>query len=200
MKRITIVSVALLATMAANAGVVNGTVVDEKGNPVEYATVVALLDKKQCAGTVTDSIGSYSMNVADGAYTFVFTSVGYKAAEKNETVKGKTRVDATMETNSAVLKEVNVTASAIRREADRFVMNIENMPGAIGKDGEELLRDAPGVWINDNKISINGKNILTQVTDSETHDLELATKEDVDELKSLVKSLIRRIDKLEGKS
>ena len=87
MKRITIVSVALLATMAANAGVVNGTVVDEKGNPVEYATVVALRDKKQCAGTVTDSIGSYSMNVADGAYTFVFTSVGYKAAEKNETVK-----------------------------------------------------------------------------------------------------------------
>lgn len=50
------------------------------------------------------------------------------------------------------------------------------------------------------QISINGKNILAQVTDSETHDLELATKEDVDELKSLVKSLIRRIDKLEGKS
>lgn len=50
------------------------------------------------------------------------------------------------------------------------------------------------------QISINGKNILTQVTDSETHDLELATKEEVDELKSLVKSLIRRIDKLEGKS
>ena len=50
------------------------------------------------------------------------------------------------------------------------------------------------------QISINGKNILAQVTDSETHDLELATKEEVDELKSLVKSLIRRIDKLEGKS
>lgn len=50
------------------------------------------------------------------------------------------------------------------------------------------------------QISINGKNILAQVTDSETHDLELATKEEIDELKSLVKSLIRRIDKLEGKS
>ena len=50
------------------------------------------------------------------------------------------------------------------------------------------------------QISINGNNILAQVTDSETHDLELATKEEVDELKSLVKSLIRRIDKLEGKS
>lgn len=50
------------------------------------------------------------------------------------------------------------------------------------------------------QISINGKNILAQVTDSETHDLELATKEEVDELKSLVKSLIRRIGKLEGKS
>ena len=183
MKRITIVSVALLATIAANAGVVNGTVVDEKGNPVEYATVVALRDKKQCAGTVTDSIGSYSMNVADGAYTFVFTSVGYKAAEKNETVKGKTRVDATMETNSAVLKEVNVTASAIRREADRFVMNIENMPGAIGKDGEELLRDAPGVWINDNKISINGKSgTIVYVNDREM-------KMDDDQLMNFLRNL-----------
>ena len=57
-----------------------------------------------------------------------------------------------------MMKEVSVTASAIRHEADRFVMNVENMPGAIGKDGEELLRDAPGVWINDDKISINGNS------------------------------------------
>ena len=82
----------MLAATAANAGVVNGTVVDEKGNPVEYATVVALRDAKQCAGTVTDSIGGYTMNVADGAYKFVFSSVGYKSAEKSATVKNKSPV------------------------------------------------------------------------------------------------------------
>ncbi|MGM9802282.1 MAG: outer membrane beta-barrel protein [Candidatus Limisoma sp.] len=183
MKRIAIISTLMLAAMAANAGVVDGKVVDEKGNPVEYATVVALRDAKQCAGTVTDSVGGYTMNVADGAYTFIFSSVGYKSAEKSETVKGKTRVDATMETNSAVLKEVNVTASAIRREADRFVMNVENMPGAIGKDGEELLRDAPGVWINDNSISINGKSgTIVYVNDREL-------KMDNDQLMTFLRNL-----------
>ena len=49
-----------------------------------------------------------------------------------------------------------VTAQLIRREADRFVVDIANSPIAIGKDGEELLKTAPGVWIQDDKISING--------------------------------------------
>ena len=49
-----------------------------------------------------------------------------------------------------------VTAQLIRREADRFVVDVANSPIAIGKDGEELLKSAPGVWINDDKVSING--------------------------------------------
>ena len=44
----------------------------------------------------------------------------------------------------------------IRREADRFVVDVANSDSAIGKDGEELLRQSPGVWIQDDNISVNG--------------------------------------------
>ena len=46
----------------------------------------------------------------------------------------------------------------MRREADRFVVDVANAPAAIGKDGIELLERAPGVWIDGEKISINGKS------------------------------------------
>ena len=56
------------------------------------------------------------------------------------------------------MEEVVVTANLIRREADRFVVDVANSPVSIGKDGEELLKTAPGVWIQDDKISINGSS------------------------------------------
>ena len=38
------------------------------------------------------------------------------------------------------------------------MVRVEDMPAAIGKDGKELLQAAPGVWIDDKKITINGKS------------------------------------------
>ena len=158
MKKLIIFSLILSTSALANAGVLKGTVTGSNGKPVEYATVVALADSVQRGGTVTDSIGNYTMDLRDGNYEVRFSSVGYETTTQPATVKGNTTLNAEMSVNGVVMKEVNVTASAIRREADRFVMYVEDMPGAIGKDGEELLRDAPGVWINDDQISINGKS------------------------------------------
>ena len=64
--------------------------------------------------------------------------------------------DITLMADATQIDEVVVTAQLIRREADRFVVDVANSPIAIGKDGEELLKSAPGVWINDDKVSING--------------------------------------------
>ena len=158
MKKLIIFSLILGASAPAYAGVLKGTVTGSNGKPVEYATVVALADSEQRGGTVTDSIGNYNMDLRDGNYEVRFSSVGYETTTKPTTVKGNTTLNAEMPVNGVVMKEVSVTASAIRREADRFVMYVEDMPGAIGKDGEELIRDAPGVWINDDQISINGKS------------------------------------------
>jgi hypothetical protein len=54
------------------------------------------------------------------------------------------------------LNEIAVTGSAITRKADRFIMRVGDMPTMLNKDATEALQLAPGVWIDDNGISING--------------------------------------------
>lgn len=53
------------------------------------------------------------------------------------------------------LQEVVVQSSSVKRKADRYVLSV---PSSINKDGVELLRQAPGVWISDERISINGSS------------------------------------------
>lgn len=129
----------------ATADTLLGHVADSEGNPVEFATVVALSANHEQGGAVTDSIGNYRIELPKGQYIVTFTLVGYDNAEKAVTVSGETRLDATMATNAVALHGVEVKASAIRRLPDRFVVRVEDMPAAIGKDGKELLQAAPGV-------------------------------------------------------
>lgn len=151
-------ALALLAGGSGKAETLWGTVSDNNGQPVEFATVVALADSVQRGGAVTDSIGHYRMTLPDGSYTLHASAVGYETAEQPFTLKGDSRIDLTLTASGILINEVNVEASAIRREADRFVMNVEDMPSTVGQDGKELLQQAPGVWIDNEKISLNGKS------------------------------------------
>ena len=118
-------AVAVAAYMSAAADTLKGKVSDGNGNPVEYATVVALADSVQRGGTVTDSLGRYSIELPKGTYEIKLTSVGYEPADTVVTVSGTTVVNPVMRMSGVVMQEVEVTASAIRREPDRFVMMVE---------------------------------------------------------------------------
>lgn len=137
----------------------SGRVVDVEGNPIAYATVVVLRSTDQMAGGATDDDGRFSLSVADGDYTFKVVYIGYRSHEQSIRVAGATTLgDICLEQDATTIDEVVVTAQLIRREADRFVVDVANSPMSIGKDGEELLKSAPGVWIQDDKISINGSS------------------------------------------
>ena len=134
-----------------------GRVINSKGEPIGYATVVAMANDRQVAGTTTDEKGLFTMTLASGDYRLVVEFVGYKSIDKQIKVSGVTDLgDLVMNEASTEIGEVVVSAQMIRREADRFVVDVANSDSAIGKDGEELLRQSPGVWIQDDKISVNG--------------------------------------------
>lgn len=57
--------------------------------------------------------------------------------------------------SSYLLKEVVIQTNPVKRKADRFVISV---PSAVNKDGVELLQQAPGVWLSDDRISINGSS------------------------------------------
>ncbi|MEG2095842.1 MAG: outer membrane beta-barrel family protein [Alistipes sp.] len=146
------------AAQAAHQSPVTGRVVDQNGNPIAYATVVLLKNKTQAAGIATDSEGQFSLTVPAGDYTFSIQYLGFDPLQQPIHIENGMKLGTfTLKESTTKLKEVVVTAQTIRREADRFVVTLNNSPVALGKDGVEILQTAPGVWINDDKISINGK-------------------------------------------
>ena len=134
-----------------------GRIVAESGEAIPYATVVLLNGNAQVAGGATDLNGEFMLSAAAGTYTFNARYIGYKSVEREIVLNQNTSLgDITLQSESTSIDEVVVTAQLIRREADRYVVDVANSPLALGKDGEELLKTAPGVWIQDDAISING--------------------------------------------
>ena len=134
-----------------------GNIVDEQGSYISYVTIVAMQDGRQVSGVSSDNQGRFSFYVADGTYNIVIECVGYETFEREVTMpEGADMGTITLKESSTEIDDVIVKAQMIRREADRFVVDVANSAAAIGRDGTELLRQSPGVWVKDDEISING--------------------------------------------
>ena len=155
---LTILALAMgITTATAQRHTLSGRVESMNNEPIAYATVVALKDGVQAAGGATNSEGAFTLSLAAGSYTLNVSYIGYESVVREVEITASTDIGTiTLTSNDTAIDEVVVTAQLIRREADRFVVDIANSPIALGKDGEELLKSAPGVWIQDDKISING--------------------------------------------
>ncbi len=137
----------------------SGRIVNGEQSAIPYATVVLLENGVQITGNTTDGKGRFSISANSGSYTLHISYIGYKTLQQDILLSSTLDLgDITLEEDSEKIDEVVVTGQLIRREADRFVVDVANSPVAIGKDGEELLKTAPGVWIQDDKISINGSS------------------------------------------
>ncbi len=163
MKSVFLLFVAAMAfagqILAATHSPLTGKVTDEKGSAVAYATVVALQENKQVAGATTDEQGTFSLRLANGSYELLVEFLGYEPEKRTIDISGATDLgEIILRPSSVEIEGVAVTAQLIRREADRFVVDVSNMTSALGKDGVELLESAPAVFINDDKISVNGKS------------------------------------------
>lgn len=164
MKRLLILSMlacAILPIQAARIApaAVTGHVIDDQNRPVAYATVVLLRDTQQAAGQATDTEGRFYLKLLPGDYTLSVQYLGYESIDRPIRITGDTDLgDIRMRSAATAIEGVVVTGQIIRREADRFVVDVANAPSSIGKDGIELLEFSPGVWIDNEKITVNGKS------------------------------------------
>lgn len=178
---------------AASQSPLTGRVADEKGDAVAYATVVAFQENEQVAGATTDEKGTFKLLLGDGAYELLIEFLGYEPAKRTINIGSATDIGTvTLRQSSVEIDGVAVTAQIIRREADRFVVDVSNMTSALGKDGVELLEAAPAVFINDDQISINGKSgTKVYVNDRE---LKYSSEQLMAYLRSLKSEDIRSIE------
>ena len=130
-----------------------GCVKDAQGEPVEFATAILLQAGAQVSGAVTDSLGCFALEAAPGHYELHVQYVGYEPILQEVDVPHEGTLELRFATSQVALGEVVVRATQIERKGDRFVLSV--LP-QTGKDGSELLREAPGVWLSNNGLSING--------------------------------------------
>lgn len=96
--------------------------------------------------TVTDAQGFYRLELAASEVTISATFVGYRSAEKKRTISSDTTVDFSLKPDTAVLSEVNVTATpnrnAITPKTTLSTKDAERYSNAALGD---LLREVSGV-------------------------------------------------------
>ena len=160
------------AQSAKPAASVSGSLLDEQGKPLDYATVTLLKaqDSTVVKGTLSNQNGNYLFDhINSGSYIIRATVVGYnKGASRPFTVSGDaaniTVPVLKLSQVSKSLNTVNVTSSRplIERKIDRTVMNVENSVLAAGNTALEILERAPGVSVDkDDNISLKGKQGVT---------------------------------------
>lgn len=128
---------------------VSGTVVDNTGEPLIGASVLA---KGSQVGTATDFDGNYRLEVAPNA-TLVFSYVGYNP--KEVAVNGQTTIDVTLEENSVMLNEVVAIGYGVVKKSDATgsvaMIKPDDVEAGIATSAQDLLVGAsPGVTVTTN--------------------------------------------------
>lgn len=105
---------------------VTGTIIDDFGEPVVGATVIA---KGTTQGTVTDIDGNYSLEVPASCEELQFSYIGYSA--QTIALGDKTSVNVTMSEDSQLLNDVVVVGYGTQKKV--------NLTGAVSViDGKDL--------------------------------------------------------------
>ena len=146
-KRLPLVLILLLMSMMtyAQSFTLKGKVLDDEGNPVEWATVSCV---KQGKVTMTNLKGEYSMTLQSAdSVEIKYSMVGYRSRTRVlRRPQGKQTLLITMQPQAS-LDEVTVTEKR-RQTTGTEQLDIKNMqhtPSASGNAVEELIQQQAGV-------------------------------------------------------
>jgi hypothetical protein len=136
-------------------GQLTGNVRDASEALVAGARVTAVnVNTNQSRQAVTDAVGSYSLPTLEpGTYTIKVSKEGFNTASETNVVVSintVTRVDIGLKVG-ATTETVNVTAETAVLQTDRAEVSAEitstsyeNLPVAVGRNYQQLLRTVPG--------------------------------------------------------
>lgn len=145
-----------------------GKVLEEYGTAVSFANVIlnAAADSSMVKLEYTNDDGSFEISaVQPGQYWLTVSYVGQ--ADFNSEVftfsKGETlnypTINMVTVSNELAAVTVQATRPILEIKPDKLVFNVEGSVNAVGNDGLELLRKAPGIVIDNNdNISLAGKS------------------------------------------
>jgi Outer membrane protein beta-barrel family/Carboxypeptidase regulatory-like domain len=155
----------LFTHLLTQAQTVQGKIVDEKQQPVPFASValIAARDSHLIKGALTDESGAYTIpSVSAGSYRILTSAVGFdKTYTPSFDVKADSKlatVDVNLKVATKLLGEAVVVAQRplFEQKPDKLVMNIANSPIAAGGTVLEVLQKLPGLVVANDQIKLGG--------------------------------------------
>jgi len=187
-----------LCTCASAQNFIRGQLQAAGRQAVPYANVALYAGANLVKVETTDDTGIFLLqNVPDGTYRLVASYLGAPDLSRNLTVAGQpldlgvlAMAPAAVELEAAT---VTATRALVEIKPDRTVFNVQGTINAVGENGLDLLRKAPGVTIdnNDNINVLSRAGVLVYVDGKR---LPLAGTDLADYLRNLTAEQIDRID------
>ena len=166
-KLIYLLSFSILSTFGySQNGIMKGQILDEDGQPLEYANVLLLnaVDSSLYKGGLTEGEGKFIFERVDkGSYLVSASMVGFGEAISDILTSdgyGSVEVPNIQLVNGIQIDEVTVTAKKpfIELKADKMIINVANSSVSAGNSALEVLVKSPGVIVDNNdNISLRGK-------------------------------------------
>ncbi len=185
---------------------IGGIVSDEATHPLDYSTVTLLKpDSSKVRSVLADSSGRYKFkDIPAGLYFVLATQMGY--------LKGYSKPFQLVVNDPVVvapiilvasqnqLAEVKVTAKKplFERRIDRTIVNVESSALATGGSIGDVLDIAPGVSVDNNQITLKGKQGVTVMIDDKV--VKLSASQISSLLQSMPASSIAQIELISNPS
>jgi len=177
-----------MGEMPAN-GVLSGTVVDNEGKPVEYATIslFSLRSGKLITGGITDVKGNFKISkIKLGGYKVDIKFIGFekktiKAVYLFPKGRGKGQGieqnigQIKLEPSAIALDDVNVVAdkSHVQYKIDKKIINVSQDVNATGGTAVDVLENTPSVNVDiDGNVELRGSSNFTVLIDGKPTVLE----------------------------
>ncbi len=103
----TIVVLGLLATVGLQAQILRGKIVDEKSQPMSYATIYV---QELFTGVVSNEKGEFSIHLEKGDYNLRFQYLGYETQIKQVKITGDENLNVQMKPVALQLRQVDINA------------------------------------------------------------------------------------------
>lgn len=175
---------------------ISGQITDSQNKPLELLEVQ--LQNNQALIThsdLTDSKGNFSLTTPKGTYTLLIKHLGKVLKEQT--------INASQDVNLGIiilndtpqqLQEVVVNSKKklIERKVDRLIFNVENSISASGGDAIDAMKITPGIRVENDAISMIGKNNLAVMIDDKI--IQLAGEDLINFLKTIPSDNIKSIE------
>ena len=149
-KYFVLVILLLIASASFAQFTISGTISDDSGNPVPFASIVI---RNTTKGTSANNDGNYSLPIAPGTYEILFKAIGYQQETRQVSVKANVVLNVKLAIASYQLKDVVVRpggedpAYAIIRNAIRkrktYLNEVKAYNCTVYVKGLQKLLDAP---------------------------------------------------------